>query len=71
MDIIRGWFTPRSTHPTAGVTLPVGSLTQQGWQAVRRLATWRPTVSSETLIVLASIAFSAFYNQSFWRVLFG
>lgn len=43
----------------------------QRWQAVRRLAIWRPAVSTETLLVLASLAFSTFYNHAFWHLLFG
>ena len=70
MDIIRRRFTPQSTSPGA-VSLPDSSITQQRWQAVRRLAVWRPMVSAETLLILACLAFSVFYNQAFWHALFG
>ena len=36
-----------------------------GWQP------WRPVVAAETLMVVASLAFSVFYNHAFWHVLFG
>lgn len=39
------------------------------WRAVRRLAGWRPAVSAETLLVLASLAFTLFYNHAFWQLL--
>lgn len=41
------------------------------WRAARRLAAWRPVVSAETLLVLASLAFTTFYNHAFWHLLFG
>lgn len=39
------------------------------WRAMRRLADWRPVVSTETLLVLASLAFTLFYNNAFWQLL--
>jgi hypothetical protein len=31
---------------------------------------WRPVVAVETLILLAALAFTAFYNHAFWLLLF-
>ncbi|MEZ5565665.1 MAG: phosphoethanolamine--lipid A transferase [Gammaproteobacteria bacterium] len=37
-----------------------------------RLATrWRPTLSTESVILLASLAFAAAYNHALWKLLFG
>ena len=71
MDIIRGYFNPASPRHPSAVRLPHGSFMQLGWRAWKRLAAWRPVVAAETLIVLASLSFSFFYNDAFWRVLFG
>ena len=71
MDIIRRRFIPPPSTSAVGVSLPVGSIAQQRWQAVRRLAVWRPMVSTETLLILACLAFPVFYNQTFWHALFG
>jgi hypothetical protein len=46
--------------------LPGGSFLQQAW---RWLAAWRPVVAAETLMVVASLAFTAFYNHAFWHFL--
>ena len=32
---------------------------------------WRPTLSVEALLLLASVAFAAFYNGALWALLFG
>lgn len=31
---------------------------------------WRPVLSVEMLLLLASLTFSVFYNHAFWRLLF-
>jgi hypothetical protein len=67
MDTMHGRFLPASTPDVAATALSGGSFLQQAW---RRLATWRPVVAAETLIGLASLAFTAFYNHAFWHLLF-
>ena len=39
------------------------------WRAVRRLVGWRPVVSAEMRLVLASLAFTLFYPHAFWQLL--
>lgn len=67
MDTMHDRFTLASTPDAAAVTSPGGSFIPQAWQ---RLAAWRPVVSAETLMVIASIAFTVFYNHAFWHLLF-
>ena len=64
---MHGRFLPASTRDAAAVMRPGGFFIKQAWQ---RLAAWRPVVAAETLIILASLAFTAFYNHAFWHVLF-
>lgn len=70
MDTLHDRFLPSFARSAAGLKLPVDALARRCWQAVRRLAAWRPVLAAETLIVLASIAFSVFYNRAFWHLLF-
>lgn len=70
MDTLNGRFLPSSARSPAGPKLPGAALARRCWQAWRRLAAWRLVVAAETPIVLASIAFSVFYNHAFWHLLF-
>jgi hypothetical protein len=70
MDPIHARFIPASTRNTAAPGVAGGFSAQQGWQALRRLMAWRPVVAVETLILLAALAFTAFYNHAFWLLLF-
>lgn len=66
MNTMHGRFLPASTPDVAATALPGGSFLQPAW---RRLAAWRPVVTAETLMVIASLAFTAFYNHAFRRFL--
>jgi hypothetical protein len=66
MDTMHGRFLPASTPDVAATALPGGSFLQQAW---RWLAAWRPVVAAETLMVIASLAFTVFYNHAFWHFL--
>jgi hypothetical protein len=62
--------------PASAPKLPAGKLQRtrfapQFRQACRRLAVWRPVLSVEILLLLASLTFSIVYNHAFWRLLVG
>ena len=67
MDTMHGRVLPASASTVAATALSVSSFLQR---SMRRLAAWRPVVAAETLIGLATLAFTAFYNHAFWHLLF-
>lgn len=67
---LHGRYIPASAPRLPAGTLQGTHFALQFRQACRRLAVWRPALSVEMLLLLASLTFSVFYNHAFWRLLF-
>jgi hypothetical protein len=71
MDKLHGLGIPASAPGLSAARATGVHFAPQFRQACRRLTAWRPVLSVESLLLLASLAFSTFYNHALWHLLFG